>query len=58
MLLQKVYWKVRDLLVAWGVVAPPRFYLRRHPAGTVRNRLCRSAARHRSRRRSLAQLLS
>jgi hypothetical protein len=52
-----IYWKVRDALVAWGVVSRPRFYMQRHPVGTVRARLRGRGTSRRTRRLSLPQLL-
>ena len=54
----KIYWKVRDSLVALGVVSPPRFYMRRVSVGSARRRLEGSAPRRRLRRISLSRLLS
>ena len=54
---QKILWKVRDALVEWGLVSRPRFYLRRHPAGTVRAQLMGRGSARRFRRTSLARLL-
>jgi len=57
MSLNRCWFKVRDLLVAWGLLKGPRFYMRRHPAGSVRGRLSRRGARRRVRRLSLPALL-
>jgi len=53
----KIYWKVRDTLVALGVVSGPRFYMSRQPVGTIRERLAHRGSRRRLRRVSLARLL-
>jgi hypothetical protein len=54
----KLYWKVRDALVAAGVVPPPRFYMRRRRVGEIRERLAHRGSRKRLRRTSLRRLLS
>jgi len=53
----KLYWKVRDALVSWGVVDRPRFYMRRKPVGSVRASLQGRGTRRRFRRVSLQRLL-
>lgn len=53
----RLYWKVRDRLVEWGFLAGPRFYMQRHPAGTVRSRLIGRGSSKRLRRVSLQRLL-
>lgn len=53
----KIYWKVRDTLVQWGIVSPPRFYMERHEPGTVRQRLCGRGTHRRTRRTSLCRLI-
>jgi hypothetical protein len=54
---QQILRKVRDTLVEWGFVSRPRFYMRRHPAGAVRNRLIGRGVARRFRRTSLQRLL-
>ncbi len=49
--------KMREHLVSWGLVAKPRFYLNRHAAGAVRNRLTGRGSSRRMRRLSLRRLL-
>jgi hypothetical protein len=53
----KLYWKVRDQLVEWGVITRPRCYMRRQPAGMVRRRLTARGTPKRFRHVSLARLL-
>ncbi len=53
---QKIYWKVRDTLVAWGMVSRPRFYMERQAVGHNRGRLARQPRVRRIRRTSLARL--
>lgn len=55
---QKIYWKVRDTLVALGVVSRPRFYMRRQAVGSNRERLTQRPRARRIRRTSLARLLA
>jgi hypothetical protein len=57
MLAHKIYWLVRDRLVALGVLERPRFYMQRHSVGTVRRRLVGSGRCRRIRRVSLSRLL-
>jgi hypothetical protein len=57
MTVNKIYFKVRDLLVAWGVVEGPRFYMQRHAAGSVRGRLTGRGTRKRIRRLALPVLM-
>jgi hypothetical protein len=52
-----LYWKVRDRLVEWGLLARPRFYMKRHAPGAVRSRLTGRGTRLRFRRVSLQRLL-
>ncbi|HEU4752392.1 MAG TPA: hypothetical protein VFU47_04715 [Armatimonadota bacterium] len=54
----KIYWKVRDALVEWGLVSRPRFYLQRHAAGAVRSQLMGRGTSRRFRRTSLPRLLN
>ena len=54
---RKLYFKVRDTLVTMGVVAPPRFYMRRCAVGEIRQRLARRGSSQRFRRTSLKRLL-
>lgn len=56
--IRRLFWRVRDALVAWGWVAPPRFYMNRHPAGAVRGRLRSRGAAGRIRRLPLTRLLT
>jgi len=53
----KLYFKVRDTLVSWGVVSRPRFYLERRATGSVRESLQGRGSRRRLRRTSLQRLL-
>ena len=53
----KLYWKVHDVLVAWGLVDRPRFYMRRRAVGEVRAQLMGRGSRRRVRRVSLQRLL-
>lgn len=55
---QKLFWKVRDTLVAWGIVSRPRFYMQRRGVGGVRSRLTGRGTSRRLRRTSLRRLLS
>lgn len=55
---RKLFWKVRDALVSMGVVARPRFYMRRCAVGEVRERLSHRGSRRRIRRTSLKRLLT
>lgn len=55
---RKLYWKVRDALVAMGMVSRPRFYMQRCPVGEVRDRLAHRGTSRRLRRTSLKRLLS
>jgi len=57
-LLHRLYWKTRDLLVSLGLAPPPRFYMRRLPAGAIRARLRGRGAKRRLRRTSLRRLLA
>ena len=54
---RKVYFKVRDALVSLGLVAPPRFYMRRCGVGEIRHRLAHRGSTRRLRRTSLRRLL-
>lgn len=51
------WWRLRDQLVAWGLLPKPRFYLVRQPLGHCRRRTLAGARTRRFRRVSLARLL-
>lgn len=53
----KLYFGIRDALMAYGVVPRPRFYLKRHPVGAVRQRLTGRGSARRFRRVTLNCLL-
>lgn len=57
MVAQRIILKVRDRLVEWGLMTPPRFYLSRHPVGAVRTRLQGRGSARRFRHTSLQRLL-
>lgn len=57
MSVHKLYWKVRDQLVDWGVIEAPRFYMQRQRVGANRQRMLNRGACPRMRRLSLPQLL-
>lgn len=54
----KLYWSVRDVLVNWGLVDRPRFYMQRQEVGSIRERLSTRGSRRRIRRLSLRRLLN
>ena len=54
----KLYWTVRDVLVNWGLIDRPRFYMQRHEAGSIRDRLATRGSCRRIRRLSLRRLLN
>lgn len=52
-----IWWRVREVLVNWGFLPRPRFYLVRQPLGHSRRRLQAAGRIRRFRRVSLARLL-
>jgi hypothetical protein len=56
--MHRLYWKSRDLLVAWGLLTMPQFRMRRHHAGVTRSPRMEIGTRRRIRHVSLRRLLS